>query len=71
MLETVQSIHGETAVPLAAQSNAEFPDIYVITRLFGALRTTFYPSRGRFVNGCCGTIQNHNWEVAAIATQPV
>ena len=26
MLETVQSIHGETAVPLAAQPNAEFPD---------------------------------------------
>ena len=25
MLETVQSIHGETAVPLAAQPNAEFP----------------------------------------------
>ena len=77
MLETVQQLHGATAVPLAAQPNAGLPrqvegrTMYMSSPDYlASYARRFIRSAVRLVGGCCGTTPDHIREIAAITTQP-
>ena len=72
MLDTVERLHGATALPLVAQPNAGFPrqvegrTMYLTSPGYlGSYARRFVKQGVKLVGGCCGTTPDHIREIKA------